>query len=333
MPQFWWSDNVRKSNGYFGCEATREGEKVTDSWVFFESKQLHEDMEYDWSKINVFSRWLCSTKQTGILLFDRKEDTRSPLVNKDPPSALLSDPFWVYPYLLEEVAALEERSVWSIRDKVRAIEKSDEGRKSPERKPQPDYRTLHNIARHAIHVTETLDVAIQTMDHILKHHGIHASASHTSLLGSKTDPQVRQEVHSRLSFFQSFLGSLKHRSVSNEKRLQNEIQLAFNTVAQHDAAVTVKISSAMMSDSAALKTLAFVTFVFLPPTFICAVFSMSFFNYSDSGWRVSSKIWIYWAFAVPTTIISAFVWGYWHKVSPMDTNEKIGTTMKLRDMA
>lgn len=134
---------------------------------------------------------------------------------------------------------------------------------------------------------------------------------------SHQDSQVWQEIQSRLSFSQSFLGSLRHRSISNEKRLQNEIQLTFQIVARHDALVTEKISRAMMSDSAALKTLAFVTFTFLPPTFICAVFSMSFFNYDQNlGWRVSGKFWIYWACAVPTTVISAALWFYWQKDSP-----------------
>jgi Mg2+ and Co2+ transporter CorA len=73
----------------------------------------------------------------------------------------------------------------------------------------------------------------------------------------------------------------------------------------------------MMDDSAALKTLAFVTFTFLPPTFICAVFSMSFFNYDQSlGWRVSGKFWVYWAVTVPTTIISAALWFYWQRNPP-----------------
>lgn len=29
MPSLWWTDHLRKSNGYFGCEVTRDGEKIT----------------------------------------------------------------------------------------------------------------------------------------------------------------------------------------------------------------------------------------------------------------------------------------------------------------
>lgn len=142
-------------------------------------------------------------------------------------------------------------------------------------------------------------------------------------------------LQSRLEFTQSYLSSLRHRSTANEKRLANEIQLAFNTVAQHDASLSVKISHAMMSDSTALKTLAFVTFVFLPPTFISSIFSMSFFKFDDGGnFSMSGEFWIYWAFALPTTIVSTLIWQFWHLFSPRERRERPlrnAATFEMRD--
>jgi len=97
----------------------------------------------------------------------------------------------------------------------------------------------------------------------------------------------------------------------------------------------VKISHAMMSDSTALKTLAFVTFIFLPPTFISSIFSMTFFNYDNGVFSVAGEIWIYWAFAIPTTLISTIVWQFWHKISPKERKEaplKNAATFSLRDI-
>ena len=51
------------------------------------------------------------------------------------------------------------------------------------------------------------------------------------------------------------IGSLRYRSISNRERLQNEIQLAFNSVAQYDAGITVDIGRASQTDSAAMKTI------------------------------------------------------------------------------
>lgn len=286
---------------------------VIDTWSFFQSKVIKSTDDYSWSKFNIFTRWISGINKTGILIFDNKSH---PFINIIPEEHLLTDPFWVYLYILESVSELEDRAVWAIRNLIRPIEKGQEQILQQNERPKPNYRKLHDIARHSIHVTETLDVALQTIERILENHRANMSpptASHsisTPSPPSRQDRNVLQEIQSSLSFSQSYLSSLRHRSIANEKRLQNEIQLTFQTVARHDALV-------MMDDSAALKTLAFVTFTFLPPTFICAMFSMSFFNYDQNlGWRVSGKFWIYWVLTVPTTILSAALWFYWQRNPP-----------------
>lgn len=308
---------------------------MVDTWAFLQSKTCSSANVYNWAKINVFTRWISAKKQTGILVFDPAD----PLPFKDlaPQTHLLGDPFWVYPYILNLVSDLEERAVWAIRNQIRPIEKGVEDATplQPGGRP-PNYRKLHDIARHSIHVTETLDVNLQTIERILENHKTYMSPGNSSPFPSHPGSDVWQEIHSRLSFGQSYLGSLRHRSISNEKRLQNEIQLTFQLVARHDALVTEKISRAMMSDSAALKTLAFVTFAFLPPTFICAVFSMSFFNYDQNlGWRVSGKFWIYWATAVPTAILSTALWFYWQRDSSrleQAPKQERGDPLPIKDM-
>ena len=280
---------------------------MLDTWAYFEAKHLASDMKYRWSTIKIFTRWLPSTNQTGILLFDTSEDMLNSLFNPD--LHQIKDPFWVYARILEDVARLEESTVWDIRDHVRRLETAS---LPSGQKPKPNFRRLHDIARHAIHVTEALEVTVQNIEQISRQHEI--------FVNSRTDLQAEpahQEVSERLAFFKSYIDSARQRSISNEKRLQNEIQLAFNIVAQHDASISVEISRAARSDSETMKTLAFVTLTFLPPTFICALFSMSFFHYDDgSGWGVSNKIWIYWVIAVPTTVATALVWNYWNKLFP-----------------
>lgn len=285
-------------------------EFMTDTWAYFEVKQLDTSMHYRWYKINVFTRWIPSTKQTVILFFD----ALSPVLERipagdflNPGSTGVSDPFWVYAGLAAEIARLQDSAVWAIRNHIRAIETERQPRK-----PRPDYRLLHDIARHGIHVSETLDVATQTMKSIMLEH------DHLTTNGFVAENDVSRNIQRQLLFFGNMIENLRHRSASNEKRLLNEIQLAFNIVAQHDAAISVEIGHAARSDNAAMKTISFVTLVFLPPTFISTIFSMSFFDYSvDSGWTVSSKFWVYWAFAVPITIVSLLLWNYWHKVFPL----------------
>ncbi|KAJ5946653.1 hypothetical protein N7454_003492 [Penicillium verhagenii] len=330
MSKLWCLDHLKNANGYFGCEATRNEGSVTgfNTWSFFEVKHVPEDRtKYYWSKINISTRWLSSTNQMGIFLFDPTDKVLDPLLHPD--QRQLNDPFWIYTGVLQEVARLQEIAVWEIRHHVRNIEKEaekeakareEEKRINPNslgKRPKPDYRRLHDIARHAIHVTETLDVAVQNVDHIIRQHEMYMHTRRDQYAPNTPQDVSFEDISSRLSFFQSHIESIRHRSISNHKRLQNEIQLKFNEVAQYDAGLTVEISRAARSDSATMKTLAFVTLTFLPPTFICALFSMSFFNYDrDTGWAVSDKLWIYWVFAVPTTIATALLWQYWSKLFP-----------------
>lgn len=289
------------------------------------------DMHYYWSRVNIFTRYLHATSRTGVLIFDMEEFEPFIMQSNNGGAQLthLSDPFWVYSHILERVARLSERAVWNIRDQVRNMEKMI----------KTDYRRLHHdIARHAIHVTETLDATLNTLEHILRYHENHVGHKRTVPDGREVATEIWEDVHTRLAFFQSYFGSLRHRSAANEKRLQNEIAMNFNMGAQHNAAITLDISRVAIEDSGTMKYLAFaakedsgtmktlslITLTFLPPTFICAVFSMSFFNYADSGWRVSGKFWIYWAFAIPTTLLTVLIWYGWTKVFPVNRRERDG---------
>ncbi|KAF1828036.1 hypothetical protein BDW02DRAFT_513476 [Decorospora gaudefroyi] len=83
------------------------------------------------------------------------------------------------------------------------------------------------------------------------------------------------------------------------------------------------LGEAARLDSGALKTIAVVTMAFLPPTFLSAIFSMSFFNYTPSQdgakpeWSVSHKFWIYWVCAVPLTCLTMALW-YWRQRQTRD---------------
>lgn len=282
-----------------------------------------------WPKINVFTKWKYSTEQTGILIFDPSDHVSEWFLS--PATDSMSDPFWIYTNLVEELASLAESAVKSIRDQVRPSEKDPVRFTHPwERSPESQHQELrsntkrqwatfiHEVARHATHVTESLDISIQTMERILAHHHDYLKLEHINMSGNDHILQLSEDIHSQLSFLQSCLVSLRCRSTSNEKRLQNEMQRGYNRAAQETAdlaQVTADLAQENADlarlDSAAMKKIAYVTLIFLPPTFICALFSMSFFNFSlDSGWSVAKEFWIYWASAIPTTLVIIYLWQY-----------------------
>lgn len=276
----------------------------TVSWARFRVKLVHDANHYSWYKINVFVHWL--PNRSTILLFDTP-----PTLSTQIPESLfrelslseLSDPFWIYGYLVGEVVSLQDKMVWDFRTKIRTMEKA----RGSSGAPQPDFGRLHDLARHSVHFLETFQLAIKTISDILRDH---AALSHTPPL-TDTASTPAPGVRDKLRFFENMLENLQQRASSNHQRLHNEIQLTFNLVTQYDAKVSLQLSSAMKADGAAMKALTLLASMFLPATFICALFSMSFFSYDpETGWMMASKIWVYFAFAVPTTLLTIGLWRY-----------------------
>ena len=234
----------------------------------------------------------------------------------------------MYPALVGELVVCQDRAVWGVRDWVRALEKS----RVPSERPRPDYRRFHDMARHAIHVIETLELATNSVSGILAHHSRISGGS------SPASAETRDTIANRLTFFADLLRSQHARSASNRARLQNEIQLTFNVVAQYDARMSVKIGRAAQADGAAMRTVAFVTLTFLPATFVCAIFSTSFFDFdAEKGvWSASDEFWRYWAVAVPVTAFTAVTWLFLarlFKPAPIDGDDgPVGVRLELGKM-
>ncbi|OLN94296.1 hypothetical protein CCHL11_02810 [Colletotrichum chlorophyti] len=333
IPDLWWKRYCRDSNGYFGHETTLDEQGHTaalNTWARFPVKLTNkEHLGYEWFKLNVFTRWISKTGQTILIIFDLKDPAASCMerIPKDeldplttvPDENYFMDPYWIYIQLLEKVVTFQDAAVWAVRDTVRTTEKTRDkvsvsGTSMP--KPTPDYRHLHETARHAIHVSETLDLAVTSAKKILAQHECHKTRP------GEAQPDVAwlkawNHTHERLQYYDEMLSSLQDRSASNKARHFNEINFAYNVVAQFDSGISVEIGQATRRDSEAMKTVAFLTLLFLPATFVSAVFSTSFFDYdAESGsWGVSDKFWVFWVVAIPITFATAVLWYYRHGLS------------------
>ncbi|KAL9116190.1 MAG: hypothetical protein Q9227_000561 [Pyrenula ochraceoflavens] len=215
------------------------------------------------------------------------------------------DPFSFLVPILYAIALLYDRSVWLIRDRIRDIEKN----RANDTAAEPDFSAFHEIGRHAIHSTETLAAAAQSIQTLLKEHEKFVERTLAAQNDLGADPSVAH-LNSQLQIIEN----LKLRSQANEKRLQNEITLAYNLIAQRDSKIMMDLGKAAKSDGGAMKAIAIVTMAFLPATFTSAIFSMSFFNFSPDGangrdeWTVSGKIWIYWVVAISLTLLTLLAW-------------------------
>ncbi|KAL1656509.1 hypothetical protein SLS61_000973 [Didymella pomorum] len=85
----------------------------------------------------------------------------------------------------------------------------------------------------------------------------------------------------------------------------------FHLANQRTAEDTAKIAEQTQRDSASMITLAAVTMVFLPGTFICTIVSTNFFDFGEQGLAVSDQWWVLLAAAIPLTILVFIVWWAW----------------------
>ncbi|ORY05178.1 hypothetical protein BCR34DRAFT_48884 [Clohesyomyces aquaticus] len=98
----------------------------------------------------------------------------------------------------------------------------------------------------------------------------------------------------------------------NQSRM-GEIQVEMGRNQLEMAEANVQIAQAVRNDSIPMRTIAYVTLVLLPGTFIAAIFGMNFFQFDTPSRTliVAKSIWQYFVIAIPITIITIIIWNYW----------------------
>ena len=83
--------------------------------------------------------------------------------------------------------------------------------------------------------------------------------------------------------------------------------------------------SATKEDSTAMKTLAIVTVLFLPGTFVSALFAVPLFQWDASGKDrvISGRLWIYWAIAIPLTLMIFIPWAIWTRMKASENRRSL----------
>lgn len=114
------------------------------------------------------------------------------------------------------------------------------------------------------------------------------------------------------------------------------LQLA-GIVSRGDFKATLFLAESQHRDSLSMKTLAIVTMLFLPGSFISALFSTSMFDWdsvdpssSSIAVRPLPQFRLYWAITIPLTIVTFLFFFFWLWLTKQRGNEvkKIGDTIK-----
>ncbi|KAK6522068.1 hypothetical protein TWF281_002637 [Arthrobotrys megalospora] len=302
MPNHIWSNTQWESNGFFGCAGDERVRHKT--WFRFLVKVVRlasehskstkptalvhtpDSYDYVWHQMGFFSTW--SPKgQRSILCLDCPPDIINHIHNSlvhTSGETFEVDPYCFHPHIVGGVVITFDTSIWLLRDLIRHTEKN---RPTISMKAEFDYLLdLHELSRHVVHYTEILTVATEIMSKMVNRHGGFVSRMNSS---PEQEQESMMQVDDNLDYYQGLLFGFKCRCESMVQRHQSEISLAQ--------------SHAVAVDAAAMKAIAGLTIVFLPATFVSAIFSMSFFDNGEQ-WGLSPKIWIYWVIAIPVTLIT-----------------------------
>jgi hypothetical protein len=223
----------------------------------------------------------------------------------------------MYPVILNDYLNLQHRATYAIRDLTELEERKAEFSIVP--KSNMVYVRLHEVARWATMVCEILAVNIKTLEYIVQCHKefMQRNIQWDRLRAQESEPEgdpitarIVYKTHQSLRLYSQMVYSMHCRCTSYQERMRNEIQLVFNVMAQNEARASVAIAKATKADSEAMKATSFIALVFLPPTFVSAIFSTSFFQFGDDSgsWHVSNQFWLYWAVVLPVTFGCLFLW-------------------------
>ncbi|OJI98031.1 hypothetical protein ASPVEDRAFT_24939 [Aspergillus versicolor CBS 583.65] len=291
-----WPVIDKDLNGTSHCQYDYTGDRVTPnvSWSCFKLKRVNSAIKYEWKQPSLHITWDQQTGRQVVYIFDfpLSADTkeRNFLGELPSPEARKHNPFAWHAAFSRCILKEYEATYWDVRNPIRKHEKSS--RRSNVNK-KTFFTDLHDFARHAFHYSEIIGVAEHTLSRLIEEQERWRKEDEA---GMRERGAIKYwlDSHQELLLQQKNAYALKAKSKSLNERLLNEINLA---------------------DGERMKTIAFVSMVYLPGTFVSGVFGTNFFDFdspSEGGWA-HSHFWLYWAVALPLTFATMGVWLAWHR--------------------
>ncbi|KAI9766808.1 MAG: hypothetical protein M1840_006283 [Geoglossum simile] len=130
--------------------------------------------------------------------------------------------------------------------------------------------------------------------------------------------QENAEQHVRYSLLSRYQYEVLPRKIDNLSAMIRNLTLQKDShLSMRIAKSSAQIAEEARRDSSSMKTIATLTLVFLPATFVASMFSMSIFNWQAQGKDrvVSRYIWVYFAAVIPLTLVVLLVWLAWFYTS------------------
>ncbi|KAK7567713.1 hypothetical protein IWX49DRAFT_122825 [Phyllosticta citricarpa] len=147
-----------------------------------------------------------------------------------------------------------------------------------------------------------------------------------------------REMEDMLNHFASAAANNMEHMQQLRSRMELQLQVLYQFMTQADNHLHATLAAAATRDSSAMKTLAFLTALFLPGTYVATLFSMDMFSWSLPGEQsrendttVSSSFWIYWTITGILTFAVIGGWRLWWKKENSRYKEQYKSFLGLLD--
>ncbi|CAG9941093.1 unnamed protein product [Clonostachys rosea f. rosea IK726] len=297
LEPFFLTEEAWDSNGFFvhkriiaGSDNAVKGHSYAARFLikFLEpEKDENETVEeqkapYKWLFLSFSVLWL---KKAGkvtcvVACYDdcgKLQDKIEEALARYPLRYLESNPFAIYDAFLRLYIWQYDEGIWKFRKPVRKIEKQREkfmntvvslrSTKGANTTIVQEYHKMHELSRHAIHMSETVQVATLSVKLALE---IIESQLQLLSLTNDNEKNDARNVIDGIRFSASFIAALKLRSDAFVDRIENEIKMAYNIVSVYQLSETRDESKELTQFVTSLSL------VFLPLTFVVGFWGMNF---------------------------------------------------------
>ncbi|KAI9167763.1 Notoamide biosynthesis cluster protein M' [Paramyrothecium foliicola] len=118
------------------------------------------------------------------------------------------------------------------------------------------------------------------------------------------------------------------------RRLEIQIEALFHLITWHDSQWNLMLAEASYRDASSMKTLAVVTMLFLPGSFVSSLFSTDLFDWdardlmsSDITIKNTPQMKLYWAITMPLTIGTFVAYFFWLNFQKRERVRKFGSAV------
>ncbi|KAH8759853.1 hypothetical protein F5883DRAFT_647754 [Diaporthe sp. PMI_573] len=163
-------------------------------------------------------------------------------------------------------------------------------------------KDLSDIEEHIVHLRDIAQRGVLLSTKANTTEGV----SNTTILKSPDAVDTMKALESTCKFWSRWVTTYLERT-------NIRINLMHHLATQNTSTLATDVALQTQRDSVSMFTLAMVTAVFLPGTFVCSVLSTTFFSYDGNVLAISGWWWILPLTAAPLTGLVMFLWFWWFR--------------------